>query len=208
MLLLTHLFHSVTITSILRVTAVANSAHNQADQTWNFITRGVWTLIEANLGIICTCLPVLKQLIKRVFPSIFSTTKATPNSNPYAYGTKTSNSRRDARSRLPDDPDDDEVVDELGYESKGYSAVNKHRSYRLASLPYGRKQYPEDERRKSDEKHIMTASDARTVGGDASIEGNDKYDTSWLADSAGSGITITRTVDVHVASSKPNSRGK
>ncbi|KAF2106167.1 hypothetical protein BDV96DRAFT_508237 [Lophiotrema nucula] len=59
----------VTITSVLRVTAVANSVHNQQDQTWTFIPRGVWTLSEANLGIICSCLPVLKQLVKRLFPS-------------------------------------------------------------------------------------------------------------------------------------------
>ncbi|KAH7068960.1 hypothetical protein BKA63DRAFT_397026, partial [Paraphoma chrysanthemicola] len=67
----------VTITSILRVTAVANSVRNQQDQTWNFITRGVWTLIEANLGIICACLIVLKQAVKRCFSFVFSTTNAT-----------------------------------------------------------------------------------------------------------------------------------
>ncbi|KAF5552573.1 integral membrane protein [Fusarium mexicanum] len=51
----------VTITSILRVTSVSNSLRNKKDMTWNFIDRGVWTLIEANLGIIAACLPVLRQ---------------------------------------------------------------------------------------------------------------------------------------------------
>ena len=49
---------SVTIASILRTTAVSNSLENQQDITYSFITRGVWTLIEANLGIICACLTV------------------------------------------------------------------------------------------------------------------------------------------------------
>ncbi|KAL8989292.1 MAG: hypothetical protein Q9177_001789 [Variospora cf. flavescens] len=51
--------HSVTVSSVVRVTAVANSTHNQSDITWNFIPRGIWTLIEANTGIICASLPML-----------------------------------------------------------------------------------------------------------------------------------------------------
>jgi hypothetical protein len=47
------------ITSILRVTAVANSARNQQDQTWNLTQRLIWTLIEANLGSIYVRLFVL-----------------------------------------------------------------------------------------------------------------------------------------------------
>lgn len=60
---------------------MANSVRNQKDQTWNFIERGVWTLIEANLGIICTCLPALRQLVKRLFPSMGS--RSRPG---YGYG--------------------------------------------------------------------------------------------------------------------------
>ncbi|KAF2125243.1 hypothetical protein P153DRAFT_378743 [Dothidotthia symphoricarpi CBS 119687] len=60
----------VTITSTLRVTAVANSVHNQQDQTWNFIPRGIWTLVEANLGIICASLTVLRQVAKRTLASM------------------------------------------------------------------------------------------------------------------------------------------
>lgn len=43
--------------------------------TWNFIDRGVWTLIEANLGIIAACLPVLRQPMGKLFPRIFGSTK-------------------------------------------------------------------------------------------------------------------------------------
>lgn len=58
---------SLTITSILRATAVDDSVRNQRDETWSVIERGLWTLIEANLGIISACLNVLKQVVCRYF---------------------------------------------------------------------------------------------------------------------------------------------
>lgn len=63
--------YSVTITSILRVTAVSNSLRNRSDLTWNFIPRGIWTLIEANAGIIGACLPIFRQPLALLFPRIF-----------------------------------------------------------------------------------------------------------------------------------------
>ncbi|KAI8937956.1 hypothetical protein NX059_005639 [Plenodomus lindquistii] len=69
----------VTATSVLRVTAVANSVRNQQDQTYNFIPRGIFTLIEANLGIICCCLTVLKRPAQRFI--MFVTNAATPGSS-------------------------------------------------------------------------------------------------------------------------------
>ncbi|KAF2443340.1 hypothetical protein P171DRAFT_389472 [Karstenula rhodostoma CBS 690.94] len=75
----------VTVTSILRITAVANSVHNLQDQTWGFIRRGVWTLIEANLGIICACLIVLRHPLARLCSKVFGTTK-TGTSEGYRYG--------------------------------------------------------------------------------------------------------------------------
>ncbi|KPA35833.1 integral membrane protein, partial [Fusarium langsethiae] len=65
----------VTITSILRVTSVSNSLKNKEDQTYNFIERGIWTLIEANVGIIVACLPVLRQPMGQLFPRLFGSTK-------------------------------------------------------------------------------------------------------------------------------------
>lgn len=176
---------SVTITSILRVTAVANSGRNQADQTWNFIPRGVWTLVEANLGIICTCLPVLKQLVKRLFPSMFSTTKATPSGGRYGYGSNNPKSNRGPASRLPDDVEDE-------YDMHGQSRRNK--SYRMSSMGYIREPSSEDERRKSDEKHIISTSDTQVFQSDRSIEGED----SWSANNTGTGIKVTKTVDVQI----------
>ncbi|KAL6898921.1 putative PTH11-typeG-protein-coupled receptor [Trichoderma evansii] len=61
----------VTIPSILRAASVQNSLANKSDITWNFIDRGIWTLIEANSGIIGACLPALRQPLARAFPHIF-----------------------------------------------------------------------------------------------------------------------------------------
>ncbi|OAA69092.1 hypothetical protein ISF_03467 [Cordyceps fumosorosea ARSEF 2679] len=61
----------VTITSILRTTSVQYSLTNRADITFNFIPRGIWTLIEANLGIIIPCLVILRQPLGILLPRLF-----------------------------------------------------------------------------------------------------------------------------------------
>ncbi|KAF4975988.1 hypothetical protein FZEAL_7295 [Fusarium zealandicum] len=73
----------VTITSILRTTSVQNSLKNKQDITYTFIERGIWTLIEANLGIISACMPVLRRPLAKMFPRVFSSTK---NSSAYSIG--------------------------------------------------------------------------------------------------------------------------
>ena len=55
-----------------------NSLANKSDTTWNFIDRGIWTLIEANSGIIGACLPVsfkrgpqeLRKLLRKYDPAM------------------------------------------------------------------------------------------------------------------------------------------
>ncbi|KAK2684928.1 hypothetical protein QWA68_016188 [Fusarium oxysporum] len=128
----------VTITSILRATSVSNSLKNKQDQTYNFIERGMWTLIEANLGIITACLPVLRRPMGKLFPRIFGSTKKSS-----AYFTSGGN------------------------HSKGYnlSNVSNHashpgfwrgatRSHQVVSVS-GPETATE---RKSDERHIITES--------------------------------------------------
>ncbi|KAF2149812.1 hypothetical protein K461DRAFT_281029 [Myriangium duriaei CBS 260.36] len=51
----------VILTSILRVVAVKASVQNKEDATYNFVPRGTWTLVEANIGIVCACLPALRK---------------------------------------------------------------------------------------------------------------------------------------------------
>ncbi|KAL8962833.1 MAG: hypothetical protein Q9193_000822 [Seirophora villosa] len=74
----------VTVSSVIRATAVANSVDNQNDITWNFIPRGIWTLIEANTGIICASLPMLYKPAAIIFPWLHhnSTSNASRNRKP------------------------------------------------------------------------------------------------------------------------------
>lgn len=67
------IYHSVLVCSIMRTTAVSDSLQNQRDITYNFTPRGIWTLVEANVGIICACLPMMKQMLRKIFPRLFST---------------------------------------------------------------------------------------------------------------------------------------
>ena len=48
----------------------------------SFIHRGVWTLIEANTGIICACLPMLKVPLTIIFPRIFRATSKDQSDRP------------------------------------------------------------------------------------------------------------------------------
>lgn len=59
--------YSVCVISVLRVVVVANSTQLKTDQTGNFVPRSTLTLVEANFGIICACLPLTRQLLRLLF---------------------------------------------------------------------------------------------------------------------------------------------
>ncbi|KAH7257076.1 hypothetical protein BKA59DRAFT_522383 [Fusarium tricinctum] len=61
----------VIVTSIVRMTTLKKST-NTADTTFN-ITSTMWTIIEQNLAIICTCLPMCRIPLATLFPPWFST---------------------------------------------------------------------------------------------------------------------------------------
>jgi len=61
---------SVCITSILRMTTL-NASSKSLDQTYGTLNSTIWTTIEANTGIICACLPMLKAPLTALFPNLF-----------------------------------------------------------------------------------------------------------------------------------------
>jgi hypothetical protein len=67
---------SVTFASIYRATTIARSA-NDPDPTWGPIPATIWSVIEANTGIICACLPMLRAPFVRLFGSLFGSRLAT-----------------------------------------------------------------------------------------------------------------------------------
>jgi len=61
---------SVCVTSVLRMTTLRTGGQAQ-DQTFGTLNSTIWTTIEANTGIICACLPMLKTPLARLFPRYF-----------------------------------------------------------------------------------------------------------------------------------------
>ena len=48
-----------------------DSSSKSPDPTYGSLVSTVWTTIEANTGIICACLPMLKQPLVKIWPRLF-----------------------------------------------------------------------------------------------------------------------------------------
>ncbi|KAM5345128.1 hypothetical protein ACJ41O_010990 [Fusarium nematophilum] len=62
--------YSVTVVSILRLQSLIHFAKS-SNPTWDQWIVALWSVIEVNTGMICTCLPTLRLILVRVFPRIF-----------------------------------------------------------------------------------------------------------------------------------------
>ncbi|KYK61997.1 hypothetical protein DCS_03142 [Drechmeria coniospora] len=82
----------ITIVSILRLHSLIYFATSD-NPTWDLWTPAVWSVIEVNVGMICTCLPALRLMLVRLFPKIFDGSRSTS----YAHGTSSSQDRSAAR---------------------------------------------------------------------------------------------------------------
>ncbi|KAK4541844.1 hypothetical protein LTR36_007376 [Oleoguttula mirabilis] len=94
-------FRSVVLCSIMRIFAVVHDDKSKdtyasvytpprcvlltATSTFDFIPRNIWSLIEANVGIICACLPILKHPFTRALSLVLGTTQRS-STNPYGHG--------------------------------------------------------------------------------------------------------------------------
>lgn len=62
----------------------------------DYVEIGYWSTIECHVGVVCACLPAIRSLLRRVFPTAFGdTTKANSYGN-----SKASVSRSGGTSRL------------------------------------------------------------------------------------------------------------
>jgi hypothetical protein len=78
---LTH--DSVTFASIYRATTIAASA-SDTDPTWGPIPATIWSVIEANAGIVCACLPMLRGPFVRLFGPLFGSRRRTSKRQSYS----------------------------------------------------------------------------------------------------------------------------
>ncbi|KAH6638431.1 hypothetical protein C7974DRAFT_160532 [Boeremia exigua] len=75
----------VTVVSCLRLKSLVNFAAS-TNPTWDQVEVVNWSNIEINTGIICACLPTIRVMLVRFFPSIMGTTKASSQAYHAKYG--------------------------------------------------------------------------------------------------------------------------
>lgn len=66
----TNVMCSVTIVSILRLHALVTFATSD-NQTYDNFDIMLWSTTEINIGIICACMPSLRQILARIWPNVF-----------------------------------------------------------------------------------------------------------------------------------------
>ncbi|EAW10000.1 uncharacterized protein ACLA_042220 [Aspergillus clavatus NRRL 1] len=92
----------VCITSIVRTTTLAGSADNK-DPTSGPIPATIWSVIEANVGIICACLPVFHQPLQFCLPWLFGSPRSNPPSGRTRSRPKTQRDRSNGSLQDPKD---------------------------------------------------------------------------------------------------------
>ncbi|KAJ8115509.1 hypothetical protein OPT61_g2871 [Boeremia exigua] len=63
----------VTVVSILRLRSLVHFA-NTTNMTWDYLEASLWSVIECQVGIICTCMPSIRLGLTRLFPKILGST--------------------------------------------------------------------------------------------------------------------------------------
>ncbi|PGG96883.1 hypothetical protein GX51_07620 [Blastomyces parvus] len=71
----------VCITSIIRTTVIGAGSEVH-DITWSPIPVSIWSTIELNTGIICACLPMIRQPLSILFPNLFSNSERSGSKQP------------------------------------------------------------------------------------------------------------------------------
>ncbi|KAL2126829.1 hypothetical protein VTI74DRAFT_175 [Chaetomium olivicolor] len=160
----------VTVTSILRVTSVQNSLKNRQDQTYNFIERGMWTLIEANLGIISACLPVLKHPLGLLFPRLFGSIKA-GTAAIYASGDRSRHTNNNGLANNSTHTSRTAVGGDLHHPNHSNPRFWRAPLRHEVNVSISASRPDRRARRLSDEHHIIRESDK---GSDTSIELGDR----------------------------------
>jgi hypothetical protein len=75
--------------SILRLKSLVSISNSQ-DPTYDNPPAATWSSVETNVGIICSCLPLLRPLLARWVPKAFPSRRRSISSraHPQTYGTK------------------------------------------------------------------------------------------------------------------------
>ena len=77
---------SVCVVSILRLQSLV-AISNSTDQSYDNPAAATWSSVETNVGIICSCLPLLRPLMTKCLPGVFSSYRRDTRSTPRMYPT-------------------------------------------------------------------------------------------------------------------------
>ena len=69
---------STCVVSVLRLQSLYVISKAK-DITWENPLAAIWSSVEINTGILCSCLPTLRGLITRIFPNLFGTHRSPYN---------------------------------------------------------------------------------------------------------------------------------
>ncbi|KAH7072594.1 hypothetical protein FB567DRAFT_538441 [Paraphoma chrysanthemicola] len=75
----------VTIVSVLRLRAFTYFAKT-TNVTWDFTEASLWSIIEWEVGIICSCMPAIRLSLVRLFPTILGSTAHSTYKDTHATG--------------------------------------------------------------------------------------------------------------------------
>jgi hypothetical protein len=117
--------NSVCIVSILRLQSLV-SISNSTDPTYDNPAAATWSSVEINVGIICSCLPLLRPLLNRFLPGVFTSRNRTDNVDPKHYATirsthgyKGSASQDDGSLEMANNGHDIQVVTDISVRVEG-----------------------------------------------------------------------------------------
>jgi hypothetical protein len=94
--------NSVCIVSILRLHSLV-AISNSVDPTYDNPPAATWSSVEINVGIICSCLPLLRPILTRFMPGAMSSKARSNNAGPRQYATIRSTRSRKAATLTDDD---------------------------------------------------------------------------------------------------------
>lgn len=109
---------SVTFASIYRATTIARSA-SDPDPTWGPVPATIWSVVEANTGIICACLPMLRGPFVRLFGPLLGAHRTTTTPRSYQLSGRSerphvSSAAQDVRHDIYDSRSDSDRDSEEG----------------------------------------------------------------------------------------------
>jgi hypothetical protein len=111
--------HSVCIVSILRLQSLV-AISNSTDPTYDNPPAATWSSVEINVGIICSCLPLLRPILTRFLPGGFTSRVRSVTTGPKQYatiqsthGSKMSKSRGESSIELTKYDGDIQVVTDI-----------------------------------------------------------------------------------------------